>query len=143
VSATDSELTDSERRAHNRAAFTRSLAALSRGDLDAHLAGCTDDFVLELPYADPPVTVQGKQAVRAYLTPALATFVMELEPTLFVLGDDPDVLVAEYGSVGHVTTTQKPYTNSYIAVVRFRHGLICGQREYYNPVPARRALDLE
>jgi ketosteroid isomerase-like protein len=131
---------DDDRRAHNRATFTRSLAALSTGDLEAHLAGCTDDFVLELPYADPPVTVEGKEAVRVYLTPALATFAMQLDATGFVSGVDPDLLVAEYVSVGHVTTTKKPYLNSYIAVAHFREGLISRQREYYNPVPALRAL---
>jgi ketosteroid isomerase-like protein len=108
--------------------------------LEGHLAGCTDDFTLELPYADPPVVVTGKGAVRAYLTRALATFAMRLEGTGFISGDDPDVLVAEYVSIGHVTTTDKPYANRYIAVVRFRDGLICGQREYYNPVPALAAL---
>jgi ketosteroid isomerase-like protein len=50
------------------------------------------------------------------------------------------VLIAEYTSEGHVTTTNKPYANSYIAIVRFRDELICAQREYYNPVPASRAL---
>jgi uncharacterized protein len=133
-------VTDDDSRARNRATFARSLAALSAGDLEAHLAGCTDDFVLELPYADPPVTVKGKEAVRAYLSPALATFAMQLDGTGFVSGVDADVLVAEYVSVGHVTTTHKPYANSYIAVVRFRDGLICAQREYYNPVPALIAL---
>jgi ketosteroid isomerase-like protein len=134
------DMAEDERRARNRATFVRSLAALSEADLEGHLAGCTDDFVLELPYADPPVTVKGKEAVRAYLTPALATFAMQLDGTDFFSGDDPDVLVAEYVSVGHVTTTGKPYANSYIAVVRFRDDLICGQREYYNPVPALKAL---
>jgi ketosteroid isomerase-like protein len=86
------------------------------------------------------VTVTGKEAVRAYLTPALATFSMHLDITRLIHGLDPDVLVAEYTSEGHVTTTDKPYTNSYIAVVRFRGDLISAQREYYNPVPASRAL---
>ncbi len=133
-------MTDDAQRARNGATFTRSLAALSRGDLEGHLAGCSDDFVLELPYADPPVTVTGKEAVRAYLTPALATFSMHLDITRLIHGLDPDVLIAEYTSEGHVTTTNKPYANSYIAIVRFRDGLICAQREYYNPVPASRAL---
>lgn len=136
-------VTDEETRVKNRATFARSLAALSTGDLEGHLAGCTDDFTLELPYADPPVTVKGKEAVRAYLTPALATFAMQLDGTYFVSGDDPDILVAEYVSVGQVKTTQKPYANSYIAVVHFRDGLICGQREYYNPVPALTALAVD
>jgi ketosteroid isomerase-like protein len=126
--------------ARNGAAFARSLAALSRGDLEGHLIGCSDDFVLELPYADPPVTVTGKDAVRAYLTPALATFSMHLDVTRLINCQDPDLLIAEYTSEGHVTTTDKPYTNSYIAIVRFRGELICAQREYYNPVPAVRAL---
>ena len=133
-------MTDDEQRSRHGATFARSLAALSRGDLEGHLAGCSDDFVLELPYADPPQTVRGKEAVRAYLTPALATFSMHLDITRLVTCLDPDVLVAEYTSEGHVTTTDKPYTNSYIAIVRFRGDLICAQREYYNPVPALRAL---
>jgi uncharacterized protein len=129
-----------DQRARNSAVFARSLTALSKGDLEGHLVGCTEDFVLELPYADPPVTVAGKDAVRAYLTPALATFSMHLELTGVVGGADPDTLVAEYTSVGHVTTTQKPYANRYVAVVQFRGELIRAQREYYNPVPAVRAL---
>ena len=133
-------MTEVEHRSRHGATFARSLAALSRGDLEGHLAGCSDDFVLELPYADPPVTVTGKDAVRAYLTPALVTFSMHLEITGLVAGLDPDLLIAEYTSEGHVTTTNKPYANSYIAVIRFQGDLICAQREYYNPVPALRAL---
>jgi hypothetical protein len=134
-------MTDEEqRRSRNGATFARSLAALSRGDVEGHLMGCSDDFVLELPYADPPVTVTGKEAVRTYLTPALATFSLHLDITRLVDCLDPDVLIAEYTSEGHVTTTTKPYANSYIAIVEFRGDLICRQREYYNPVPAWRAL---
>jgi ketosteroid isomerase-like protein len=133
-------VTDDEQRSRNGATFTRSLAALSKGDLEGHLVGCTDDFVLELPYADPPGRITGKEAVRAYLTPALATFSMHLEVTRLISGVDPDLLIAEYTSEGYVTTTKKPYVNSYIAIVRFRGDLICAQREYYNPVPALRAL---
>jgi uncharacterized protein len=65
---------------------------------------------------------------------------MHLDITRITHGLDPDVLVAEYTSEGHVTTTNKPYANSYIAIVRFRGELISNQREYYNPVPAMRAL---
>ena len=133
-------MTDDERRSRHGATFARSLAALSRGDLEGHLVGCSDDFVLELPYAGPPQTVTGKDAVRAYLAPALATFSMHLDITRLVNCLDPDVLIAEYTSEGHVTTTNKPYANSYIAIVQFRSDLICAQREYYNPEPALHAL---
>ena len=37
------------------------MAAVSKGDVDEQLAMCTDDFVLDLPYADPPKTVAGKE----------------------------------------------------------------------------------
>jgi ketosteroid isomerase-like protein len=133
-------MVDDEQRSRNGAAFTRSLAALSKGDLEGHLDGCTDDFVLELPYADPPRTITGKGAVRTYLTPALVTFSMHLAVTRLVSGLDPTLLIAEYTSEGHVTTTNRPYSNTYIAIVQFRGDLICRQREYYNPVPALRAL---
>ena len=52
---------------------------------------------------------------------------MHLDITRIIHGLDPDVLVAEYTSEGHVTTTSKPYANSYIAIVRFRDELICAQ----------------
>jgi ketosteroid isomerase-like protein len=133
-------MTEDEQKSHHGTIFSRSLAALSKGDLEGHLAGCTDDFVLELPYADPPKTITGKEAVRIYLTPALTTFSMQLDLTRIISGSDPDVLIAEYTSEGHVTTTNRPYSNSYIAILRFRGDLICAQREYYNPVPALRAL---
>jgi uncharacterized protein len=133
-------MTDDEQRSRNGTTFARSLAALSRGDLEGHLEGCTNDFALELPYADPPRTVTGKDAVRTYLTPALTTFSMHLDLTRLTDCLDPTLLIAEYTSEGHVTTTGKPYANSYIAILRFRDDLICVQREYYNPVPALRAL---
>jgi ketosteroid isomerase-like protein len=56
---------------------------------------------------------------------------------------DPDTLVLEYTSDGRVTTTGKPYRNSYVGIVRFREGAICFQREYHNPLAARRALTPE
>jgi ketosteroid isomerase-like protein len=133
-------MTDDDQRTRNGAAFARSLAALSNGDLEGHLAGCSNDFLLELPYADPPVSVKGKEAVRSYLTPALATFSMRLDLTRLISCADPEFLIAEYTSDGHVTTTNKPYSNGYVSIVRFRGALICAQREYYNPVPAARAL---
>jgi ketosteroid isomerase-like protein len=53
---------------------------------------------------------------------------------------DPDVLVAEYTSEGEVTTTGKPYANTYIGIWRFRDGRVCGLKEFYNPLISQRAL---
>ncbi|HEY2564530.1 MAG TPA: nuclear transport factor 2 family protein [Acidimicrobiales bacterium] len=133
-------MSDEEIRAKNRATIETSMGAVSDGDVDRQLALCTEDFVLELPYADPPKTVAGKETVRAYLKSALGVFQLRLSITEVYDCTDPDRLVLEYTSVGSVTTTGKPYANSYIAVATFRDGLVCRQREYYNPLPAARAL---
>jgi len=118
----------------------RSFAAVGRGDVEGQLEGCTDDVVLELPYADPPVRLEGKDAIRAHVGPALKIFSFQLQITQVYPGADPDVLVLEYTSEGAVTSTGRHYANSYIAVIRFRDGLVCAQREYYNPLIAARAL---
>jgi ketosteroid isomerase-like protein len=133
-------MSDEETRAKNRATIEASMAAVSQADVDRQLALCTDDFVLDLPYADPPKTVSGKETVRAYLKSALGIFQLELAITQIYDCADPDQLVLEYTSVGSVTTTGKPYANSYIAVAKFRDDLVCAQREYYNPLPAARSL---
>jgi ketosteroid isomerase-like protein len=129
-------MSDDEIRAANRALFEASLASVGHSDLEH----CTEDYVLELPYSTPPKRIEGKAAVRAYLAPALTTFNLALTLTQIYDCADPNQLVAEYTSVGTVTTTGKPYENRYIAVVRFRDGLICENREYYNPLPAVAAL---
>jgi len=133
-------VTDEETRSRNRRVVESSFAAVGRGDVAAQLQHCTDDIVLELPYADPPVRLQGKDAIRAHVGPALETFRFTLEITGVYECLDPDTVILEYTSDGRVTSTGKEYRNSYVGVVRFREGLICFQREYYNPAVAARAL---
>jgi uncharacterized protein len=133
-------VTDAETRAQNRQQIESSFAAVGRGDVAAQLTHCTDDVVLELPYADPPVRLEGKDAIRAHVEPALQIFRFELEITSVYECVDPDTLILEYTSEGTVTSTGKAYRNSYVGVVRFRDGRICFQREYYNPAVAARAL---
>lgn len=134
-------MTDEERRRRNRETLERSFEAVGNGDVVAQLASCTDDVVLELPYADPPVHLEGKDAIRAHVGPALDVFRFRLRITAVYDCADPDMLVAEYTSEGRVTTTGRDYRNVYVGLVRFRDGLICFQREYYNPLVAVRALE--
>ncbi|HUJ65365.1 MAG TPA: nuclear transport factor 2 family protein [Acidimicrobiales bacterium] len=131
---------DREKRLQNRKLVEHAFAAVGRADVSGQLDTFTDDVVLELPYADPPVRLEGKDAIRAHVGPALDIFRFQLHITDVYECADPDTLVLEYFSAGHVTTTGKEYRNTYISVVRFRDGLICHQREYYNPLPAARAL---
>ena len=127
-----------EKRNRNRALIEQSFAATGKGTVQ--LDRFTDDIVLELPYADPPVTLKGKEAIRAHVEPALGIFKFELTIQAVYECEDPDLLVLEYTSEGHVTTTGKHYANSYVGIVRFRDGLVCHQKEYYNPLIASRAL---
>jgi ketosteroid isomerase-like protein len=133
-------VTDEEKRTRNREVIERSFDAVGRADVAGQLDAFTEDVVLELPYADPPVRLEGKAAIRAHVGPALDIFRFQLHITDVYDCADPDTLVLEYRSEGRVTTTGKEYRNTYIGVVRFRDGLICHQREFYNPVPAGRAL---
>ena len=118
----------------------RAFAAVRVGDVEGQLAHFTEVAVLEMPYADPPVRLEGKDQIRARLAPALEIFRFTLTVTGVYACPDPDTLVLEYTSDGQVTTTGKPYRNSYVGFFRVRTRLISFQREYYNPVPASRAL---
>ncbi|MDA8044438.1 MAG: nuclear transport factor 2 family protein [Actinomycetota bacterium] len=118
----------------------RAFAAVGAGDVEAQLASFTDDAVLEMPYADPPARLEGKDVIRARLVPALETFRFTLEITDVHECTDADTLILEYASDGRVTTTGRSYRNSYVGIFRFRDDLVCFQREYYNPVPAQKAL---
>jgi ketosteroid isomerase-like protein len=133
-------MTPDDARARNRRTLEHGLTLLSAGDIDNYNELCSDDVLFELPYGDPPGRIQGRENVRAYLNGALAIFKLRLSLTAVFATDDPDVLIAEYSSTGTVTTTGKPYANTYIGIYRFREGQLCGVREYYNPVPAAASL---
>jgi uncharacterized protein len=117
-----------------------SLDALSRGDVDAHCQHLADDVVLEFPFASPPVRVEGRESVRAYLRGALEVFELTLSISRAIEADAGAILVVEFESDGIAKPTQRPYQNSYVAIFEFRDDKICAQREYYNPVRAADAL---
>jgi ketosteroid isomerase-like protein len=115
------------------------LEAVGRGDVDAMGAQCTEDFVLEMPYADPPKVVEGRQQVGDYLRRVFQVFEIRLEVTELYECPDRDTVIAEYASQGLVKTTGRTYANRYICVFILRGGKIARQREFYNPLPAAEA----
>jgi uncharacterized protein len=117
-----------------------AFGGIAAGDADRMLRHYTDDLVLELPYAQPPLRLEGREAVRAHLHKAFEVFRFSLEITAVHELVDADRLVLEYTSTGTVLTTGKDYANTYIGVYRFRDGAICGVREFYDPTAAARAL---
>ena len=128
------------RRAANRELLDHVLSLFGT-DRAGELVNCyTPDWVLELPFADPPVRLEGRQEIAAYLAPRLDTFVFTLSLTAVHECLDPDLLVVEYESDGHVSHTGKPYRNTYIALWRFRDGRVSGVKEFPNPMVAAEAL---
>ena len=131
---------DVERRATNRAVLEQAIALIGTGEYAALGGLYADDYVLELPYSDPPKRLVGRKEIVEYVGPQLGTFVFTLSLTTVHDCVDPDLLIAEYTSDGHVSTTGKQYRNTYIALWRFRDGRICGVKEFSNPMIAAEAL---
>ncbi|GCD99568.1 nuclear transport factor 2 family protein [Embleya hyalina] len=137
---TDSTEPAEARRARHTRVAERLLAAVGAGDRAAQVACYHPDVVLEFPYAAPPVRIEGRAAVETYLAIALGVFELNLTVTRVHECVDPDTVIVEFTGTGRARTTDRPYANTYIAVLTFRDGLVVGQREFYNPVPAAQAL---
>jgi len=139
VTATAAPDPDRQVRERNLAAVEGAFAGVAAGDAARQLSHYTDDMVLELPYADPPKRIEGKDTALAYLSGALRAFALELSVTEVHEGRDPDELVVEFTGTGTYKPTGARYDNRYIAVFGFHDGLICRQREFYDPLAAQRA----
>jgi ketosteroid isomerase-like protein len=126
-------------REENLAAVQRYFAAAAVADADQMLEPWTDDLVYEERFSDPPRRIEGKEAARVYFSKAGTVFRMTLELTEVHDCLDPDKLVLEYTSHGHVVPTGDSYENSYIGVYRFRDGRIWQAREFHNPLITQRA----
>lgn len=133
-------MTDQQQRERNEAAVRGAFAAVSAADADAQMAHYTDDAVMEMPFTDPPTRVEGKATIRERLVGAFEVFRFTLTIERITECRDPDELVVEFTGEGTVVTTGKPYANRYIARFGFRDGLICFQREYFDPTAPARAL---
>jgi uncharacterized protein len=126
-------------RQDNLAAVLRYFEGVAAADADQMLESWTDDLVYEERFSNPPRRIDGKEATRAYFSKAGAVYRMTLELTEVHECLDPDKLVLEYKSHGHVVTTGGTYENSYIGVYRFRDGRICQVREFHNSLITERA----
>ena len=111
----------------------RAFAGIAEFSADKMLEHYTDDLVLEMPYAEPPVTIEGKPRNLKYLTGAFKVFQFSIDITDVHELVDPSMLILEYTSKGTVTTTGKVYANRYVGVYWFRDDKICRVREYFNP----------
>jgi len=95
------------------------------------------DVVVEIPFAPDgvPAITRGQETMRARMNAAASRFTFDSvsDVTLHETAD-PEVVIAEYRIHGHLAPSGKPFSLTYIMVVRVRDGLIVWSRDYGNPL---------
>ena len=132
-------LNEKEVREQNIEVLKTVISSIGTGNNEIFSSLYTDDWVLELPYREPPKVLTGINEILAYLKPQMGKLEFTLSLTEIFECLDPNLLIAEYVSEGRSTITNKPYHNSYIGIWRFKEGKICGVKEYLNPLIATEA----
>ena len=132
-------LNEKEVRERNMDVLKTAISSIGTGNNEIFSSLYTDDWVLELPYSEPPKVLKGINEILSYLKPQMGKLEFTLSLTEIFECLDPNLLIAEYVSEGRSTITHKPYQNSYIGLWRFREGKICGVKEYLNPMIAAEA----
>ncbi len=129
-------LNEKEVRERNIEVLKTAISSIGTGNSEIFSSLYTEDWVLELPYSEPPKVLTGINEILAYLKPQMGKLEFTLTLTEIFECLDPNLLIAEYFSEGRSTITNKPYQNTYIGLWRFREGKICGVKEYLNPLIA-------
>jgi ketosteroid isomerase-like protein len=119
--------------------FTAGMRAFSDGNPQGWLDQCTDDVVLEIPFAPPgyPHRLKGKAVVADYLraVPSRIQFesvaIHDVHQTV-----DPRTAVIEMTASGHLKDSNAPYQMSYIVVIKTDGDRISLYRDYWNPLNA-------
>ncbi len=132
-------LNEKEVRERNMDVLKTAISSIGTGNNEIFSSLYTDDWVLELPYSEPPKVLKGINEILSYLKPQMGKLEFTLTLTEVFECLDPNLLIAEYASEGRSTITNKPYKNTYIGLWRFREGKICGVKEYLNPLIATMA----
>lgn len=119
------------------AIFDRLLRAMQGNDLDALLAGCTEDVVFEFPFAPAgrPRRLQGRDAVHDYLAPLFASLRMVgLGEVTMHQTTEATVAIAEFTADLQSRSTPEPMRNSYVGVLTARDGRVAHYRDYWSPL---------
>jgi uncharacterized protein len=108
----------------------RAIDLMQAGEIEAWLGLCSDDVVLEFPFAPPPRPrrVQGKEAIGALLD-GRRLAAPRVEDLVLHECVAPDTVIAEMTVRGASGPDR-----SAIAVVQIRDGLITLYRDYWNPL---------
>ena len=132
-------LNEKEVRERNIEVLKTAISSIGTGNSEIFSSLYTEDWVLELPYSEPPKVLTGINEILAYLKPQMGKLEFTLTLTEIFECLDPNLLIAEYFSEVRSTFTNNPYQNTYIGLWKFREGKICGVKEYLNPLIATEA----
>ena len=95
------------------------------------------EVVIEIPFAPDgiPAVTNGRETMRARMNAAASLFAFDSvsDVTLHETAD-PEVVIAEYRIHGHLASSGKPFSLTFVMVTRVRDGLIIWSRDYGNPL---------
>jgi len=124
-----------------------TLDAQNRRDIDAMVALLHDNVRWEFPYVEKPLTLNGKESLRAFWekTQGISTEVRY---------DIVDLIVDETKQTGAIQVkatrkfvkTQMRYDNLYVYFFRFENGKFIHVAEYANPIlaaPMNKAIGID
>jgi ketosteroid isomerase-like protein len=102
------------------------------------------DVVIEIPFAPDgiPAVTNGRETMRARMNAAASHFTFDSvsDVTLHETAD-PEVIIAEYRIHGHLGSSGKPFSLTFVMVSRVRDGLIVWSRDYGNPLETARLVE--
>ncbi len=118
--------------------FRKHLKHLSGGDIRAWVNLWAEDGVLEFPYGPKgyPDKKKGKGDIYDYIKNFPKHFEVEFTDLNFHLTEDPELVIAEFNSVGKHRETGNPYNQTYISVVETKDGFITRYKDFWNPLVA-------
>ncbi len=116
-------------------------------DIDALIALMADDIEYEIPFLAQPLVLNGKEAVRQFLTAAQGMFAnISYDIDRWLVDVEAQVVIVEMRSERTILPEGNRYANRYVLIFTIRGGLIANFREYLNPIAAAQVsarLDLE
>ncbi|WP_312174012.1 nuclear transport factor 2 family protein [Chryseobacterium sp.] len=125
-------------------AFKNHLELLSSGQIEKWVDLFDENGVLEFPYgpADFPKLVTGKAELYEYMQNFPKHFLVSFENLHFHATESPNLVIAEFTSIGKAISTGKPYNQRYISVVTTTdEGKILKYVDFWNPMVALEAIN--
>jgi len=137
-------LSAQEERTKNKASFIAMLGHLGRKEFDSFEEYLAEDIFQDWPYLpipNMPSAITGRRKLRDFIASGSAQF----DPYDYKINHiyemaDPALLIAEYTSHTVYRPTRRPYSNSYLGILRFDDGKVTQWREYLNPLVIKESM---